>query len=167
MSNIEKISKYLSASKFTKGFEKFFEMGYEGAKSLESILHKYNIGLSDLGKAIKDAMEVAKQQFLSPQGQRTLNYIEYLYKENRLASYVSLSKTASNKTVSEVLNIKDKMLDNAFVVEHGTTLIVNIESNNITLTDSQKRKLSDKVFELKPKLLEKFPKTHYVEINTH
>ena len=167
MGNIDKISKYLSASKFTKGFEKFFEHGYEGAKALESILHKNNIGLSDLGRATKDAIEIAKQQFLSPHGQKTLNYIDYLYHENRLASYVSVSKTASNKTVSEVLNIKDKMLDNAFVVEHGTTLVVNIESNTVSLTDSQKRKLSDKVFDLKPKLLEKFPKTHYVEINTH
>lgn len=67
----EYFKKAKTASKFTQGFEKFFNLGYEGAIALEGLLHKYNVGLSDLGLSVKqDALNLAKREILTGSGSK-------------------------------------------------------------------------------------------------
>ncbi len=88
-------------------------------------------------------------------------------REGDMDKNASLNKKADNPTVADVLNIDDEELDQAFISEQDKAVVVNIESNTMDVTENGlAEKISDKVYDLKPQLLEKYPGKNYVEINT-
>jgi len=84
-----------------------------------------------------------------------------------MRSYKELKKIATNPTIAEVLDIDDEDLKQAFVTTKDNAVVVNIESNTFDIHEEEgvADKISDKVFDLKPRLLEKYPDKEYVEIN--
>jgi len=77
MNGIQKIAKEILASKYIKGYEKFYTQGNEGATALEGILHKYDFSIDDLpNKLRKLALAVAKESFMKSDTQSNLNEIE-------------------------------------------------------------------------------------------
>lgn len=74
-------------------------------------------------------------------------------------------KVASNPTVAEVLNSDDEDLKQAFVRLIGDAVVVNIEPHTKELTDEDYDRISDKIYDLKSQLIEKYPDKDFVEIN--
>ena len=79
----------------------------------------------------------------------------------------SAGELETNSQLSKLLDINDPDLDNAFVYRHGDTVVVNIEPYDKDLTSEDFRRISDKVYDLKPKILDKFSGAHNVEINVY
>ena len=73
-----------------------------------------------------------------------------------------------NKTVEEVLGIRGKGLDNAFIWDwYDNALVVAIESNEYFLTENQKEHIADMVYDLKDELLKHYPDKKWVEIEIY
>jgi len=158
--------------------DKEIELIIDQLKELDRFIKQGTIRIArekigKLCKACERNMEAKNISALLYTKDEFSNLIERIGKEKAIEVFgkelINLFNKVSkrNPTVNEVLGLNEPLLDNAFVRLIDNVVYVGIESATKALTQRELDKISDRVFDLKPKLLEKYPGAEFVEIKVY